>query len=326
MGDTHHGTELLFKCEVCEETFLNVFRLKRHQVHDHGQVIEHPYHCMRCGKSFVNGAQVIVHNGVEHRYERVEKPFKCDLCDKSFSSDRGLSTHRLQSKKHGTETGSVDCPQCHKNFGSTVALKTHVAMVHPVKDGSGMEFVCDVCDRPFKNQWTLGRHRYYVHRIQGTSTFGAGDEMQPIQPPPPDVRTRPNCPQSCALCDQRFKSVTLLQAHMKEHNDSFKQCLGCNKTFSSVDYLRRHIKMVHEPEVEFVCSECGRDFADESELHNHMTVMHGVREIYICSFCDMKLFSKRRYMHHVRSNHEDISEVPEGAMRHRCLACGRDYR
>jgi len=146
----------------------------------------------------------------------------------------------------------------------------------------------------------------------------------------------------CGLCNQTFKTHSLLQQHnecvhksdeittMVEENEvsnvtDFQTrklsslstetekflCGDCDYTTAYKQHLKQHVNFVHKG-IGQLCDHCGFKARDKGQLKNHVLATHqGVR--FKCKFCDFKAKSKGNLKQHVESLHQGI--------RHRCELC-----
>lgn len=145
-----------FKCDFCGKLFTRNWYLKQHiKLHSN----EKPFSCNHCDKRFLNSSNLKQHlktHSVEYR---------CCLCDKTYISIESL---RLHAEKHTKDSikqqnGSVNndsesklltCNYCNERFTSFEDLKGHA--VSHTKD---MPFQCDKCDKGFRYNGALIKHK-----------------------------------------------------------------------------------------------------------------------------------------------------------------------
>ena len=95
-----------YPCEMCQRVFKSSSHLTYHVRSVHTK--ERPYKCRICDKSFHQSVKLkrhsLLHTG--------ERPFTCDLCSKSFKTNYHLKEHR---NIHTTERHHP-CDQCDISF------------------------------------------------------------------------------------------------------------------------------------------------------------------------------------------------------------------
>ncbi|XP_037093811.1 zinc finger protein 184-like [Pollicipes pollicipes] len=126
-------------CDLCQEKFSTVGRLRTHQQRQHG--IEQPWRCEYegCERAFRSCASLEVHV-VNHTGNR---QFCCDVCQKRFSTKHRLASHyRRVCLTAGRPTG---------------------------RDGRRIHtgerpFQCDLCGRQFTHKSNLYQHTTLAHK------------------------------------------------------------------------------------------------------------------------------------------------------------------
>ncbi|KAH8418601.1 hypothetical protein KR222_003416, partial [Zaprionus bogoriensis] len=153
-------------------------------------------------------------------------------------------------------------------------------------------FVCKQCNQTFDELQKLLQHELEQHS-SGTLSPCSSYQHQ------------------CTICNTTYRTVTLLNYHMKRHATIKAECpkelaatpvlekktrskhrekvllrcdIGdCKKTFNFKHHLKRHQTASHTP-VQYICPECGRDMMTSLHLRNHMTMHRGTHS-YKCPKC-----------------------------------------
>lgn len=194
----YHNDRRAFKCEQCFKSFTRKYRLNQHMQRMHfgkppkcvpidcpkcGKILQHkshlnrhlelhcnddenvmdkPYACDVCGKSFGTLKALGTHNLSMH--SEISERHKCNICDKGFIYRRYLEDHMA---KH-TEIRST-CPYCPKTYKYRTALFDHYKKCHPKeweerkRDGpkrskSKKDTNCFLCPKQFKYPYQLKDH------------------------------------------------------------------------------------------------------------------------------------------------------------------------
>ncbi|XP_063062909.1 zinc finger protein 572-like isoform X2 [Engraulis encrasicolus] len=189
--------------------------------------------CSDCGKKFRNRPDkphVCLHKA---------KPVECHICGKRCLNQQGLSVHiahchergpqckycnmilRLTDEKlHHEETSHRDeegpkfrCADCSERFHDYESRAAHRKTAHPPNT------ICPYCDRKFKNECHLKRHKL-IHT--GKKPF------------------------ACRLCDRSFNQDGHLKSHMRLHTGErpFK-CPQCERSFNHNVSLKNHLQRHH---------------------------------------------------------------------------------
>jgi len=164
-----------YPCELCHRVFKSTSHLTYHMRSVHTK--ERPFHCRLCDKSFHQSVKLkrhqLLHTG--------ERPFQCDICKKSFKTNYHLKEHR---NIHTTELHHP-CLSCDKRFADKNNLRRHMKIYHSqqkltcniaecqheafskhehdlhMKEHRALEvfpFNCKTCQKGFKNKTDLERH------------------------------------------------------------------------------------------------------------------------------------------------------------------------
>eukprot|EP00041_Stephanoeca_diplocostata_P013585 m.238608 g.238608 ORF g.238608 m.238608 type:complete len:489 (-) comp19392_c0_seq1:525-1991(-) len=150
----HHGK---FPCPFngCTRVFSRPSHLEKHKrIHTN----ERPHKCGTCDMAFKTKWTLTKHM----RTHTGEKPFKCEIpgCGKEFTQ-RGSYCRHMRS--HSDDAPTFTCEKCDKKFKQrsnyTLHLKSH---------GEGKPFKCAVCQKCFKSERGLDKHRLtHITREEG---------------------------------------------------------------------------------------------------------------------------------------------------------------
>lgn len=110
-----HTIKWLFRCDDCEKTFPEAWRLKKHRMIHTG---EKPFVCDVCEKSFTQSHHLKEH--IMNHHDGL-KPFMCYYCAQEFSTRRILKSHEI------IHTGErpFQCDVCKEAFGQHGDLWKH---------------------------------------------------------------------------------------------------------------------------------------------------------------------------------------------------------
>ena len=140
--ENHHK---ITECELCG-LILFPFQDKNHKSKCGLQAIK-IYECKSCSFSTKTKSYL-----QKHEDDHLLKTFSCDFCDKDFFT-------KDKKMKHETDIHSTifPCPYCEKTFASLNSRRKHVRASHVLVDNK-MMLQCTVCHTIHENQTELKKH------------------------------------------------------------------------------------------------------------------------------------------------------------------------
>ena len=137
------------------------------------------------------------------------------------------------------------CNQCNKQFRNISSLYNHIRYFH----SNERHFVCQRihCKKRFKTKFHLTRHQLTHSSVK---SFG------------------------CNKCDKRFKSEDNLRSHKSFHS-SVRPFVcpqtDCKHSFKTKEHLIQHNK-THSSERHFECNDCHKRFISKPILISHKLI------------------------------------------------------
>lgn len=219
-----------YSCGSCTKTFSSN---KEKNEHNCGvETEQQTYPCITCGKVFHQECYLKKHVKL-HTKQKIKK-FVCEVCGKKFHERRILRQHALTHLKR-----TFGCQICGKKFVRLEVLNNHLMTHTSVK-----QFKCEECGKTFKVKKNLKIHMQ-LHNENQTyrctecpKVFNSKANMQKHH------KTMHN--KTCSVCNKRFTSPELRDAHAVEHLSSYYVCQFCNKVVKLRSSLVRHLKTQHK--------------------------------------------------------------------------------
>lgn len=186
--------------------------------------------------------------------------FSCDKCTQIFTTASELLHHNCTNKNNLKENKTTT-----NNNGK-----------------ENLVFLCEICDKSFKKNWQLNRHKKVFHL---------------------NVKNY-----ICSYCNRGFKQLYHLREHITSHTGERKfKCDICNKTFSRMSSQRKHMK-AHEAapgekskKSPFLCSICGKKFPYSNGAQRHMRT-HSDDRRFECKICGNKFSQTTHLRVHLRTH------------------------
>ncbi|KAL5278855.1 hypothetical protein ACFFRR_003471 [Megaselia abdita] len=285
-----------FQCKFCEGFCEDEISLKNHQFENYWE----KFMCSFCTFTYFTTDALQEHLKESHPEQTFnDKDFKCKICDREF---RAIKTFLA----HIELTHNVICGECNDSFKLRTRLIEHFYEKHHpdyIKDNKekrvkipglkNFKPICYVCERLFKNPFTLFQHLKRAH----------SEAEQKLQ-------------FKCSQCDIIFEDGDEADTHFKENHDDKKfECEICFKRFLALGQLKIHQKNTHSEKPKsrrrFVfgkCKECKFVATSNFGLLRHFNIEHPNVQLnveYKCAFCQDFLKSPKQMNAHLKAEHPD---------------------
>ncbi|XP_062533946.1 transcription factor grauzone-like [Armigeres subalbatus] len=205
----------------------------------------------------------------EDDFIKQHRSYVCEHCYEEFDDFQAIIRHTVQVH----DQPYIVC--CDLKYRTRAALLLHVQhLLNP------QTIKCEICNRSFKSQSSVNRHKEEVHPEEHQLIF------------------------KCERCPKSFPKQKLLQRHIDQHETLEKEkakCPTCGKCFKTKVHLRRHILAVHEKSFEFICEVCSKGFLKHSELKAHQ-VYHELtaeQQKKQCPICNKWMKNLRYWRKHM---------------------------
>ncbi|XP_039433305.1 zinc finger protein 629-like isoform X2 [Culex pipiens pallens] len=294
-----HGEEL--KCADCDERFFRTWDLEKHRVEKHSD--SEIYKCDTCSKTFIEHWRLLRHQ----RTHSTEKKFKCDMCDKSFTESGNLAKHKKQvhtkDRPFSCEICSKSYPQkkdlqghmlvhtmkrfactvCQEEFSLLDEKRAHMRELHP-NETVEKTFTCTVCEATFNSKL---KHSSHV-LTHGERRF------------------------ECQFCMKKFHTNARVRKHMKSHRvELYSKCHICDKCFSQDCNLKRHIEQMHMQGDRYSCLHCTALFDSADELRGHRESEHQNEHPYKCPCCPKAFAFHQSLVNHAKCHNNPKRHLQE---------------
>ena len=105
-------------------------------------------------------------------------------------------------------------------------------------------------------------------------------------------------------CQSTFKFQSLLDTHMRIHNNELDSCQYCPYRFVQGNHYKDHLNM-HFRIKNHKCDHCGKTFSRRTLLTQHASIHEGI--IYCCLICNTyEIAMKNAMKMHLRTKHADL--------------------
>ena len=129
------------------------------------------------------------------------------------------------------------CENCGASYTSKGALSDHKKFKH-LNEG----FLCNECDKRFKNEYHLKRH------------LGSHFQEKKV----------------CRNCGGLFRQLKIHQEKCgKRKRHPTAKCNECGKMFLEQKYLKEHMKYKHGENSKVKCKKCGKPFRHRKTMNAH---------------------------------------------------------
>lgn len=281
-----HSTDRRFYCELCNQSFSNLYQHKT-SVHTDAR----PFVCHQCGYAAKTKSSLRYHM-VTHLQT---KDWACHKCPYKSTSERRLKRHM---KTHDPNK-KYKCSHCNFATHDSYEYKRHFSKVH----GRVKSYKCKFCDQAFKKHHEIRLHLMFEHECNDAffcsycefTCATRAEYKEHIQ-----VHYGKN-KHVCEICGFTGRYRTHYRRHMLTHtaNKPFT-CKICFKSVREASNLRRHM-LTHTEEKPLACSVCGYRCKIRSRLMNHMKT-HSELRPFACTLCKYTTKFNGNLMKHLENH------------------------
>nr|CAB3264143.1 myoneurin [Phallusia mammillata] len=289
MMDISNG--LLFKCDICLETFCNFDLFKEHRMLSHE--LEETPKCWICGEQFDSGNDLALHVHV-HYFEKGDKIFRtitqsveanifpCLMCSEQFSKHKDLQQHLETSHE---EDWPFTCTKCGVTFehNQALGLSLHILSLHAKRkkqsayfsesqrNEKDKEYLCTDCGLIYTSK------EIYEEHVESKCTQRG---------------------HVCQICSRSFTRPQLLRRHLTlprfSCGEELKKWRKDNNKINVTEVLPRQ-----NPVPGYLCGDCDSGFQKFNEFNTHRLEKHNASEEPKCRFCDLVISDEKKLDKHV---------------------------
>ena len=294
----HKRKETSFPCRHCNETLNSSRSRVAHEASVHSIGLK--FSCSTCTKKFYRSDHWKEHEKICNKIDDPSlKFFSCTVCLFTFQREETYKKHLETAHPGVTETDK----QCIKKaeeysqrYSNSKCNQSQVLSdTSEVKEKSQPKslHICTICDKLFKNDEGLQKHRSLFHTGQVWS---------------------------CEKCDAVFIHRSTKISHMSKEHGSRKpfECSYTDCSFSCFkkDRFNAHIEKHENPDKMFPCPICQQEFKSYNTMTLHRA-RHLSKNTYVCSTCCKQFLDKRNYNVHCK--------LHTGEDLHHCPVCDRGF-
>ncbi|KAM4703184.1 uncharacterized protein WCC33_011782 [Rhinophrynus dorsalis] len=166
---------------------------------------------------------------------------------------------------------------------------------------------------------TAGKESFYASNLPNFQTPNSNDILSSFQANPAGGLQKTHGmdkPYRCNVCEKHFKTVGILNVHMKTHTGVRPyQCNECGKSFRDNWNLKVHQK-IHTGETPYKCGICDKGFIQYATYMKHQRIHTGEKP-YVCCYCDKSFTNSSNLVRHHRTH---TGEKP-----YICMECGKSF-
>jgi len=167
-------------------------------------------------------------------------------------------------------------------------------------------YCCELCDKKFRHQSSLNKHRLISCRLDAVSTQGTirrGRKKKTQLTSDEIVRSKRF---QCKQCFNCFSKAHDLKRHLRSHTGEKPYgCSQCSKRFTRSSDLKAHVRG-HAGIKPYMCDRCFMAFAKSSSLKMHV-LTHSADRPFRCDRCFKGFRTMSSLRVHLRSHMAEIS-------------------
>lgn len=302
-----HSTQIRI-CELCDTVFLSEKAYKLHVLSkEHQANIELSgenmssdkyFQCHVCKKKFTDEKYCKFHTAYQHFHSTTEAEVLKQSGYQSVTRDRFADF--LKSVENVGYKQVLHCPECN------TAIKKNNMMVHLRNHTNERPFLCKVCPKIFKSNYTLRKHllKHFGclerHCDICGKTFHKPQNYEEHMELHALMNANKEKTHICDFCGQAFYVERQLVVHLRRHRKKDLKCdfEGCHWSFAFQHELNAH-KRTHSNDRKYLCDTCGFAAYEKYHLRRHEKIHNNERKHH-CEYCTYKAGNKTHLRRHMR--------------------------
>jgi len=316
------GKERRLRCQICRESFPNLYSLVTHEVETHEgtfqckknpDIVFEPVTCYKCKAEMTLSSEVAAHGCTQTKYS----PTRCLACKKILVNKLQMTSHLCSPPLPSSQLACLSCGLEFTSLRRTI--------IHEVEECSNLAreghnefrlkvFTCNICDRHFviKRKFKLHMERHKKDAESASETKAtditaatlstAADFPDDIENIDPGMRKTPNV----VVMEQIDSKETAGCTAAEDCEDGSPETTAHAK---EGDFLKAVKQLQELYEGSCTCHHCGKVLASRKATLEHEVNVHGdvsnADTFFRCEFCPKVFKSKALRSAHMSTHTEE---------------------
>ncbi|XP_018788619.1 PREDICTED: zinc finger protein 431 isoform X2 [Bactrocera latifrons] len=291
-----------YECDLCPKIFPTFSILQNHLKWHNTEAEVHVYTCSNCGLLADCSTDCFE---CEIENEILTAAYSCHYCAQDFKDKYSLGKHRATGV-HNNE--KFICPICNEEIDSVKSKRLHM---YKHKDYKNFQenlplkrlLMCDVgdCEECYSDWAALQRHKTRIHK--SNTCTKCNQKLADAAELQKHMKQCQAAALTCQFCDKVCPTKMSLAVHVaRRHNNKNVVCPHCSAGYKDEQTLQQHIEYSHVPAP---CTNCEKVLNCKRNLEIHMRVVHETETRYFCTQCNKGFYHRSQRDLHEESVHPD---------------------